>query len=248
MTEIALPGEPIEVWFTTFHYDRLLSGKEHLMLFSGDDFGSLRVHCFAGDGDGDEGGGMLWTDGQFPAQTMEVSVGRRHHGAGVTAILPLFTEGGETVMLTGSYDEYLRVYKFAGQGSVLAEERLGGGVWRLKVITEVKEEPLAAERASNMMRARSYLVLASCMHAGVRIVRVTYSTSKEGDWPVAGKWDIKVLTQFTEHESMNYASDARRGGEVGGGGNQTEEERDSSLLCVSSSFYDKRVCVWKAKV
>ncbi|KKZ67061.1 hypothetical protein EMCG_07232 [[Emmonsia] crescens] len=250
MTEIVLPGEPIEVWFTTFHYGRLLSGKEHLMLFSGDDFGNLRVHGFAGDGDGDggEGGGMLWTDGQFPAQTMEVSVGRRHHGAGVTAILPLFTEGGETVMLTGSYDEYLRVYKFAGQGSVLAEERLGGGVWRLKVITEVKEEPLAVERASNMMRARSYLVLASCMHAGVRVVRVTYSTPKEGDGPVVGKWDIKVLTQFTEHESMNYASDAWRGEEVGGGGNQTEGVRDSSLLCVSSSFYDKRVCVWKAKV
>ncbi|OJD15405.1 hypothetical protein AJ78_04337 [Emergomyces pasteurianus Ep9510] len=257
MTEIALPGEPVEVWFTTFHYGSSLSGEEQLMLFSGDDFGGLRVHQFDGDrggegkrqGDGKHGGeqdGMLWDDGQFPTQSMETSVGGRHHGAGITAILPLFTEGGETVLLTGSYDEYLRVYKFTGRGSVLAEERLGGGVWRLKVITELKEEPFAAQGLPNMSRARSYLVLASCMHAGVRIVKVTYSAT-EGDGLPVGKWDITVLAQFMEHESMNYASDVRRGSEMGGGDNQTEES-NYSLLCVSSSFYDKRVCVWKAKV
>ncbi|KAL2362301.1 hypothetical protein RJZ56_004791 [Blastomyces dermatitidis] len=239
MTEIVLPGEPIEVWFTTFHYGRSLSGEEHLTLFSGDDFGGLRVHEFAGDGD--EGSRMLWDDGQFPAQTMEVTVGRKHYGAGVTAILPLFTEGGETVLLTGSYDEYLRVYKFTGRGSVLAEERLGGGVWRLKIIREVEDEILALEWPSRTGRSRSYLVLASCMHAGGRIVRVTCSLGGEGDAPGVGSWSIETLAQFTEHESMNYASDIWRGREEG-------ETQGDPLLCVSSSFYDKRVCIWKAKV
>ncbi|OJD22929.1 hypothetical protein ACJ73_05725 [Blastomyces percursus] len=239
LTEIALPGEPTEVWFTTFHYRRSLLGEGRLMLFSGDDFGGLRVHEFSGDGD-DEGR-MLRAGGEFPARTMEVTVGRKHHGAGVTAILPLFTKGGETVLLTGSYDEHLRVYKYAGRGSVLAEEKLGGGVWRLKVIREVEDEILALEESSRPGRSRSYLVLASCMHAGARIVRVTCSLGSEGDVPGAGSWAIETLAQFTEHESMNYASDVWRGREEG-------KTQSKGSLCVSSSFYDKRVCIWKAKV
>ncbi|EER44560.1 conserved hypothetical protein [Histoplasma capsulatum var. duboisii H88] len=242
MTEIVLPGEPVEVWFTAFHYGKSLSGKENLLLFSGDDFGVLRVHEFVADGEGDEKQRPLWAEGQFPAQTTDVSVGGKHHGAGITAILPLFTEGSDTVLLTGSYDEYLRVYKFSGQASVLAEERLGGGVWRLMVITEVENEPLAMEGSSDI-RSHSYFVLASCMHAGVRIVRVTCSVGK--DTSAAGVWEIETLAQFTEHESMNYASDVWRGGTKVG--TQIGKESDS-LLCVSSSFYDKRVCVWKVKV
>lgn len=242
MTEIVLPGEPVEVWFTAFHYGKSLSGKENLLLFSGDDFGVLRVHEFVADGEGDEKHRPLWAEGQFPAKTTDVSVGGKHHGAGITAILPLFTEGSDTVLLTGSYDEYLRVYKFSGQASVLAEERLGGGVWRLMVITEVENEPLAMEGSSDI-RSHSYFVLASCMHAGVRIVRVTCSVGK--DTSAAGVWEIETLAQFTEHESMNYASDVWRGGTKVG--TQIGKESDS-LLCVSSSFYDKRVCVWKVKV
>ena len=60
------------------------------------------------------------------------------HNAGVTAILPLqpvFHE--EQVLLTGSYDEYVRVLlPINGRTTpmVLAEERLGGGVWSLKIL------------------------------------------------------------------------------------------------------------------
>ncbi|PGH11692.1 hypothetical protein AJ79_04715 [Helicocarpus griseus UAMH5409] len=240
LTEIALPGEPIEVWYTAFHLRQngSLAGKGYPMLFSGDDFGSLRVHEFAGDGDDeDQGEGE---SPQSPAQTRAVSDRGRNHGAGVTAILPLFTsDSWETILLTGSYDEYLRVYGYAGRGQVLAEERLGGGVWRLKVIDEEGPDVKTGQR--------SYLVLASCMHAGTRIVKVTYSAAGEGE----GKWEIEVLAQFTEHESMNYASDVRKGrggGEVDGGPSRQNEEDSFPLLCVSSSFYDKRVCVWKVKV
>ncbi|EEH18905.2 hypothetical protein PABG_01224 [Paracoccidioides brasiliensis Pb03] len=260
MTEIDLPGEPIEVWYTTFHRGRSSSGKRFLMLFSGDDFGSLRVHEFAGDGgvngDGNDEGQKLLVDGQFLIQTREISDRGKHHGAGITAILPLFSDAGKTVLLTGCYDEYLRVYKFAGRGEVLAEKWLGGGVWRLNVITEVEEGPLTTEEDSNVRRARSYLILASCMHAGARIVRITCSTGGE-EGLLAVKWDIEVLAEFTEHESMNYASDVWRGnggagsGAMPGSGGQDQlqrTDRDSKLLCVSSSFYDKRVCVWRANV
>ena len=60
------------------------------------------------------------------------------HMAGVTAILPLQTVlNEEQVLLTGSYDEFVRVLlpvKGSDRPKILAEERLGGGVWRLKVL------------------------------------------------------------------------------------------------------------------
>ena len=78
-----------------------------------------------------------------------------------------------------------------------------------------------------------FMVLASCMHGGTRVVRVT------GDGE--HQWNIEVLAEFTEHESMNYASDVWKGGQGIGG-------KKSELLCLSSSFYDRRVCLWRMNV
>ncbi|KAJ6157781.1 hypothetical protein N7470_005373 [Penicillium chermesinum] len=123
------------------------------------------------------------------------------------------------------------VYHASRRGEVLVEQGLGGGVWRLQIL-ESKERQLDSELAIE----RSFLVLASCMHAGTRIVRVT-QTQQDG----SSEWDIRVLAEFTEHESMNYASDVWKGvkSEPAEGGSS------SDLLCVSSSFYDRRLCVWR---
>lgn len=61
---------------------------------------------------------------------------RKAHGAGVTAILPLV--GEDDVTVTGSYDDRIRVLgtPLVGRKQVLAEEDLGGGVWRLKMLRE----------------------------------------------------------------------------------------------------------------
>lgn len=60
------------------------------------------------------------------------------HMAGVTAMLPLQPVfHGEQILLTGSYDEYVRVLMPIdgySRPKILAEERLGGGVWRLKIL------------------------------------------------------------------------------------------------------------------
>lgn len=80
-----------------------------------------------------------------------------------------------------------------------------------------------------------FLVLASCMHAGTRVVRVTRTLEQ---------WDIEVLAEFTEHESMNYASDVWKPE----GGYDLQGKEMSELLCVSSSFYDRRLCVWRVNV
>lgn len=80
-------------------------------------------------------------DGNIPSHRYEFHEPIRDtktHMAGVTAILPLQPiYHGEQVLLTGSYDEYVRVLLPVEGGSrpkLLAEARLGGGVWRLKTL------------------------------------------------------------------------------------------------------------------
>lgn len=57
---------------------------------------------------------------------------RKIHAAGITYILPLSDE----LVLTGSYDDHIRLLHvpMVGRKCVLAEEDLGGGVWRLKML------------------------------------------------------------------------------------------------------------------
>lgn len=59
---------------------------------------------------------------------------RRIHEAGVTYILPLSWD----LILTGSYDDNIRLISApaTGRRQVLAEANLGGGVWRLKVVSQ----------------------------------------------------------------------------------------------------------------
>ncbi|KAG9692423.1 WD40 repeat-like protein, partial [Aureobasidium melanogenum] len=137
---------------------------------------------------------------------------RRAHNAGVTAILPLTHE--PNILITGSYDDTIRILSCPqiGRKQVLAEENLEGGVWRLKLLTSSPQDG-------------KYMVLASCMHAGTRIVIVT---KDEG-----GEWGIEVLARFEEHKSMNYGSDVQPGSTDGG-----------EQTIISTSFYDKLLCLW----
>jgi len=82
----------------------------------------------------------------------------------------------------------------------------------------------------------SYTILASCMHSGTRIVRLTRAAETTGGDDV---WEFEVLAKFEEHESMNYGSDVQPAvaGEVG-----------KSRLVVSTSFYDKLMCLWHVEL
>lgn len=224
----------IEVWFVALGAMRQTpesgDGQHYTpFMFTGNDFGSLHTRRFGTEDDKDE-------DDEEPLAPLilEHDDRARHHTAGVTAILPfpLPLVDDAPILLTGSYDEGLRVYHATRRGEVLAEQGLDGGVWRLQFLntTEVSNAPDA-----NQVE-RHFLVLASCMHAGTRIVRVTQKVQDE-----TSDWSIEVLAKFTEHESMNYASDVWKGSTAG-----TPES--SELLVVSSSFYDRRVCVWRATV
>lgn len=151
----------------------------------------------------------------------KISCDTKTHSAGVTAILVLSLDHvtEEEIILTGSYDEYMRVIVSAAAGrraKVLAEKQLGGGVWRLKLLD-----------SSLSKFGERKIVLASCMHAGPKVVEVIHSSENI--------WTIDIMATFEEHKSMNYASDARK-----------EESKNgvNSMTCVSTSFYDKKLCVW----
>ena len=144
------------------------------------------------------------------------------HKAGVTAILPItyLEDGKDQVVITGSYDEYIRVLTLANgnkKAQVLAEQRIsGGGVWRLKPFSFFSDRTTICNIS----------ILASCMHAGARIVEINRTTK--------GKWQISIIAKCIEHESMNYGSDAREDG----------PEKELSVTVVSTSFYDRKICLW----
>ena len=146
------------------------------------------------------------------------------HNAGITAILPLSlsTPFDDDLLVTGSYDEYVRVLALPnlnGRTKVLAEKKLGGGVWRLNLLDTIY----------NLGKGIHLMVLASCMHAGARLLKIARSDSTR-------RWSINVIAKFEEHESMNYASDGRIEG--------PDEDHTSGYTCVSTSFYDRKLCVW----
>jgi diphthamide biosynthesis protein 7 len=146
------------------------------------------------------------------------------HGAGVTAILPLDSTEKGTIILTGSYDDHIRLIHASptGRRKVLTEMYLGGGVWRLKRI-DIAPPPTSS---ANMSASSNLLLLASCMHAGARILRLTCKGDED--------WEFEVLAKFEEHKSMNYGSDCQSG--VNEKGQRT---------FITTSFYDRLLCLWR---
>ncbi|KAK5653568.1 hypothetical protein OQA88_8830 [Cercophora sp. LCS_1] len=182
----------------------LSSVGDGFTLFSGGDDAVLRYracNCLGNETD------VGYTFGDF------TQVVKRHHDAGVTAILPLgLKEDNSELVVTGSYDDHIRLFcvgETAFQTKKLAESNLGGGVWRLKVIGHQEAKTR---------------ILASCMHAGARIVDLVKKPE--------GQYEFRVVGSFVEHESMNYGCDFQVGGAGG-------------LSIVSTSFYDKLLCLWE---
>lgn len=102
------------------------------------------------------------------------------HTMGVTCIAKNPTD--RNTVLTGSYDEYLRVWDLRSISKPVNETStcLGGGVWRIKYHPFV-----------------SGLVLAACMHNGFSIVKIN------GD-------KTEVIETYSKHESLAYGADWHR--------------------------------------
>ncbi|KAM7461257.1 hypothetical protein LguiA_029378 [Lonicera macranthoides] len=82
-------------------------------------------------------------------------------------------------LLTGSYDEYLRIWDVRSMSKPISKTSicLGGGVWRIKYHPSVVD-----------------IVVAACMHNGFSIVKVN------GDKP-------EVVETYNKHESLAYGVD-----------------------------------------
>ncbi|KAF2102104.1 hypothetical protein NA57DRAFT_73540 [Rhizodiscina lignyota] len=208
--QVDLITHGLEAWTVVFGVD----GK---CVFSGGDDGTLRCHSLPDEPDTTAYSASMDQD-FLGGDECTRWVDRKAHTAGVTAILPLL----RGVIITGSYDDKIRIVsskQFRRQ--ILAELNLGGGVWRLKYIEGSQSSGVAADHAD--MRV---VVLASCMHAGARIVEIR----KQRD-----DWSIDVLARFEEHQSMNYGSDIQ------------PSKEDGERNIISTSFYDKLLCLWRWK-
>jgi diphthamide biosynthesis protein 7 len=154
---------------------------------------------------------------------------KKIHGAGVTAILPVYWDEVNMLILTGSYDDHIRLIQAptSGRRTVLAEMNLGGGVWRLKVLDRQSSQPQRPKWHPWTCDPvpDEVLLLVSCMHAGARIVRL--SRAKE-------TWQFEVLAKFEEHKSMNYGSDC-----------QSEKNGQGQWTFITTSFYDRLLCLWR---
>jgi diphthamide biosynthesis protein 7 len=150
---------------------------------------------------------MPWTD-------------KKIHGAGVTAILPLRCDTDGSLVLTGSYDDHVRLVQIPviGRRMILSELNLGGGVWRLKRLYSLSNEETPLKE--------DVLLLASCMHVGARILKLIQDEERT--------WHFEVVAKFEEHKSMNYGSDC-----------QSTPNAKGQRTFITTSFYDRLLCLWR---
>ncbi|KAJ6810300.1 diphthine methyltransferase [Iris pallida] len=146
-----------EVWCTVFD-----TYQPHL-LYSGSD--DCRFSC--------------WDLRESPS--MPVFQNAKSHKMGVCCIAQ--NPVNSNILLTGSYDEFLRVWDLRSMSKPVNSYSLclGGGVWR------VKYHPY-----------REDLVLAACMHNGFAVVRI-------------GEEETMVVESYEKHGSLAYGADWQRG-------------------------------------
>lgn len=238
----------LEAWTLAFAGLSSRTKREKMLLTGGDD-SILAFHSIESGTDSD------------CAIAVQLFQDRKSHTAGVTAILPIFETNyvhlGTRVFVTGSYDERIRVFTLEEsppyRRNMVAERSLNGGVWRLRTLLQLPCEEFGEDHVC------SVLLLASCMHAGVRIVRIARRLSRNM-YQEACTWKIDVVGAYTEgHESMVYGADsvsarrltdheAEHPGDTDpllrSGNQDNDDDPPRDFVIVSTSFYDRKICVW----
>lgn len=85
------------------------------------------------------------------------------------------------------------------------------------------------------------------MHAGTRIVQVIHEEKKkkkDDDDDEEEEWKFHILAKFEEHQSMNYGSDVQPDLKK----EKRKEEKEKKKKIVSTSFYDRRMCLWSVEI
>lgn len=201
-----LMGVPENAWCCTFHTD---TDGTTSVCSGGDDSELVRTKITTHDSTG--------------FQVIETSR-KKIHDAGVTAILPLPSSiaDGSSLLLTGSYDDHIRLYSM-GIEKELGSMYLGGGVYRLKMLKWIGSKS-SGER-------QSFLILACCMHAGTKLVEVCSDLGGE-TYTMTVVGTLKVPTD--SGDNYCYAASAIPG--VMGG-----------KAFVSGTYVDKKLTSWRYK-
>ena len=150
---------------------------------------------------------------------------KKTHQMGVCSIQTSPHE--ENILVTGSYDEHIRVWDMRMLGNPLVDKslELGGGVWKLKWNPFDK-----------------HFIAAACMHNGFAIVKIDES-------------NVETIVEYKKHGSLAYGIDwfkappwglvskEGHGGKVNGSINNSTPLNEP--LLASCSFYDRSLHIWK---
>ncbi|KAJ4782557.1 Transducin/WD40 repeat-like superfamily protein [Rhynchospora pubera] len=122
-----------------------------------------------------------WDTRQNPS--LPVFRNSKSHTMGVCCISQ--STSNPNMLLTGSYDESLRVWDIRSSSKPLTEKSicLGGGVWR------IKPHPYISD-----------IVIAACMHNGFSVVKVG-----------GEREEVLVLERYEKHGSLAYGVDWMKG-------------------------------------
>ncbi|KAL8673544.1 MAG: hypothetical protein Q9168_002033 [Polycauliona sp. 1 TL-2023] len=212
---------PIAAWVVAWFTKNEVSERETLLYTGGDDSALCR-HTV----DDMPIGGRNFS---APNPSVKFERDSRIHSAGVTAMIGLCrAKDGAEYLLTGSYDESVRViciHESNRAADVKAKEQLNGGVWQMKLFGQSFDSLDSVQT--------NFRVLASCMHAGCKVIEVRRGAEDE--------WTIEILAEFMDAERINplyYASDVQ----LGSNGLELQD-----MTFVSTSFYDKKMWIWKVK-
>lgn len=136
----------------------------------------------------------------------------RSHGAGVTSLLS--HPGKEYCLLTGSYDEELRVFDTRHFKQPVTQLNLGGGIWRLKLAPQNRN-----------------LILAACMYHNFSVISFNPKDTAKG---------LSLSAVISTHESICYGADWCP--HIGGVSSTCNSNRQE-LFMATGSFYDHRMCL-----
>ncbi|KAG5460962.1 MAG: hypothetical protein BJ554DRAFT_6925 [Olpidium bornovanus] len=130
------------------------------------------------------------------------------------------------LLATGSYDEHILIWDHRSLAVPLHDVGAGGGVWRLR-----------------WHPRRPDVLLAACMHGGLRVIRVGEGfilvlCARLAALAIIGPYvpSCRISSSFLDHQSMTYGADWSRA-----------VPRDEGCTLVGScSFYDHVLHLWYA--
>ncbi|KAH8386527.1 hypothetical protein KR093_001076 [Drosophila rubida] len=137
----------------------------------------------------------------------------REHSAGVTALLS--HPQHEHMLMTGSYDDILRVFDTRAMKRSVAAINLDGGIWRLKAHPK-----------------RNDLILAACMYTNFNVVDLKVLANG------SPRVNMKVLGVYMEHKSICYGADWAPFIDS----NAADADYATRLHMATCSFYDHKLC------